>query len=197
MWMSVPLSFIAWSENLQHAQLYGWLPKDIKNLGEKKTTLYTEVKSLQIGTPKIKNHSWNINLNTWTCIQSLNQRLLFNTSLQNYRQWKAAANSQWHLATALPSLGNWDWFSTDTSVKTFCLGAYNDTKVIGFERQQLLQGWTSAMWWLLRPINVSHFTPWSHLQFQNRLSKVVPANSWGQFSKVNYQTQKSLAGDNT
>lgn len=64
-------------------------------------------------------------------------------------------------------------------------------------RQQLLQGWTSAMWSLQLPINVSHFAPWSHLKFQNRLSKEVPANSWRLFSKVKHQAQKNLAGGKT
>lgn len=127
---NVNVSPLTWNENPWYAQLYGWPPK---NLAEVKTTVYTEIKSLQIGMPEIKIHNWNINPNTLTCIQSPNQCLLFNISLQSYSQWKAATNSQWHLATPLPSLGNWDWFSTATSVKTFCLGAYNDTKVTGFE----------------------------------------------------------------
>lgn len=155
--MSAPLRFIARKENPQHTQLYGWPPKDIINLGEIRTTVYTELKSLQIGIPKIKNHSWNINPETWTCIQSPNQCLLFNISLQSYSQWKAASNSQWHLTTDI--FRELKLIFHSYQCKELSPGSIQWYQGQRIWRQQLLQGWTSAMWSLQLPINVSHFTP--------------------------------------
>lgn len=157
MWTSVPLNFIAWNENPQHAQLCGSPPKDIKNLEEVKTTMYTEMKALQIGIPKIKNHSWNINPNTWTCIQSPNKCLLFNISLQSYSHWKAASNSQWHLAKDI--FRELKLIFHSYQCKDLLPGSIQWYQGQRIWRQPLLQGWTSAIQSLQLPINVSHFTP--------------------------------------